>query len=159
MRPSARDLTAVVLTVTAQFLMEVTLGRILVAPNILVPLLMYLALNRDSRWGVQGAFFSGLSLDLLDHQPPGTSSLAMILGILAARKLLSATTAAGEVSFYFHAALASIFSDLLFILLASRPPGAFFGSETFMVLPRAVTPLALLAVLQISLLRFRSRSA
>ena len=160
MRFSVRDQTIVALTVAVQFMLEVTLGRVLAAPNILVPVLVYLALNREPRWHVQGkAFFSGLSLDLLTHQPPGTSSLSMILGILAARRLLSATIAAGEVSFYLHSVLASIFSDLLFILLASRPPGAYFGIGTLLVIPRAVAPLACLAVVQILLFRIRSDSA
>jgi len=158
-RVSFRDAAAVALTVIIQFLMEVTLGRLLFAPNLLVPMLVFLGMNRDSGWGIQGAFFTGLCLDLLTHQPPGTSSLSMILGILAARSLLSATTAAGAVSFYSHAAIASVFSDILFILLASRPPGLFFGQRMLFVFPQILAPLLFLAVVQTAIVHARSRSA
>jgi len=158
-RVSFRDAAAVALTVIIQFLMEVTLGRLLFAPNLLVPMLVFLGMNRDSGWGIQGAFFTGLCLDLLTHQPPGTSSLSMILGILAARSLLSATTAAGAVSFYSHAAIASVVSDILFILLASRPPGLFFGQRMLFVFPRILAPLLFLAVVQTAIVHARSRSA
>jgi hypothetical protein len=83
----------------------------------------------------------------------------MILGILAARSVLSTTTAAGAVSFYSHAALASVISDILFILLASRPPGLFFGQSVLFVLPRTLLPLLLLAVLQTAIVHTRSRTA
>jgi len=159
MRVSFRDAVAVALVVIVQFLMEVTLGRLLFAPNLLVPMLVYLGMNRDRGWGIQGAFFTGLCLDLPAHQPPGTSSLSMILGILVARSLLSTTTAAGAVSFYSHAALASVVSDILFILLASRPPGLFFGHRVLYVFPRILLPLLFLAVLQTAILHTKSRSA
>lgn len=159
MRISFRDGAAVTLVVIVQFLMEVTLGRLLFAPNLLVPMLVYLGMNRDSGWDIQGAFFTGLCLDLLNHQPPGTSSLAMILGILAARSVLSTTTAAGAVSFYSHAALASVVSDVLFIVLASRPPGLFFGHGVLYVFPRILVPLLFLAVLQTAIMHARSRTA
>ncbi|MFO7627375.1 MAG: hypothetical protein R6V62_08975 [Candidatus Fermentibacteraceae bacterium] len=159
MRVSLRDAMAVALTVIVQFLMEVTLGRLLFAPNLLVPMLVYLGMNRDSGWGIQGAFVTGLCLDLLTHQPLGTSSLSIILGILAARSVLSATTAAGAVSFYSHAAIASIVSDILFILLASRPPGLFFGQRVLFVFPRILVPLLFIAVFQTAVLHARSRSA
>ncbi len=159
MRVSLWDAIAVTVTVVAQFLLEVTLGRVLAAPNILVPLLVYLSLNRDRGWGVEGAFFTGLCLDLLTHQPPGISSLALILGILAARSLLSTTTAAGGISFYSHAALSSIFSDLIFVLLASRPPGAYFGVRVLYLFPRIIAPLLLLAVIQTVFFHVRSRAA
>jgi len=158
-RVSFRDAAAVALTVIIQFLMEVTLGRLLFAPNLLVPMLVFLGMNRDSGWGIQGAFFTGLCLDLLTHQPPGTSSLSMILGILAARSLLSATTAAGAVSFYSHAAIAAVVSDILFILLASRPPGLFLGQRMLLVFPRILVPLLFLAVVQTAVVHARSRSA
>lgn len=159
MRIPFRDGAAVTLVVIVQFLMEVTLGRLMFAPNLLVPMLVYLSMNRDRGWGIQGAFFTGLCLDLLTHQPPGTSSLAMILGILAARSVLSTTTAVGAVSFYSHAALASVVSDILFILLASRPPGLFFGQRVLLVLPRTLLPLLLLAVFQTVIVHTRSRKA
>lgn len=159
MRVSFGDAVAVTLAVIVQFLMETTLGRILFAPGILVPTLVYLGMNRDSGWGIQGAFFTGLCLDLLMHQPPGTSSLSMILGILAARSVLSTTTAAGAVSFYSHAAIASVVSDILFILLASRPPGLFFGQRVLVVFPRILVPLFLLAVFQTAIMHARSRTA
>ncbi len=159
MRISFRDGAAVALVLIVQFLMEATLGRLLFAPNLLVPMLVYLGMNRDSGWDIQGAFFTGVCLDLLTHQPPGTSSLSMILGILAARSVLSTTTAAGAVSFYSHAALASVVSDILFILLASRPPGLFFGQRVLYVFPRILLPLLILAVVQTAIVHARSRSA
>jgi cell shape-determining protein MreD len=159
MRVSFIDAAAVALIVIIQFLLEVTLGRFLFAPNLLVPMLVYLSMNRDGGWGIQGAFFTGLCLDLLTHQPPGTSSLSMILGILAAQSLLSTTTAAGAVSFYSHAAIASVVSDILFILLASRPPGLFFGQRVLLVFPRVLLPLLCLAVLQTAIVHARSRTA
>lgn len=159
MRISFRDGAAVALVVIVQFLMEATLGRLLFAPNLLVPMLVYLGMNRDRGWDIQGAFFTGVCLDLLTHQPPGTSSLSMILGILAARSVLSTTTAAGAVSFYSHAALASVVSDILFILLASRPPGLFFGQRVLFVFPRILVPLLILAVVQTAIVHARSRSA
>lgn len=159
MRVSPRDAIVVVLVVIVQFLMEVTLGRLLVAPNILVPLLVYLVMNRDTGWGIQGAFFSGLCLDLLTNHTPGTSSLAIILGILAAQSLLSTTTAMGGISFYSHAGLASIFSDVLFMLFASSPPGAYFGTRVLLVVPRAAVTLLFVAVFQAAFMRFRSRTA
>lgn len=159
MKVSFGDASAATLAVTVQFLMETTLGRLFFAPGILVPTLVYLGMNRDRGWGIQGAFFCGLCLDLLTHQPPGTSSLSMILGILAARSVLSATTAAGAVSFYSHAAIASVVSDILFIILASRPPGLFFGPRVLLVFPRALVPLFILAVVQTAVLHARSRTA
>ena len=155
MKPSTTDATVVSLAIVIQFLMEVTLGRLLVAPNILVPLVVYLSMNRSVEWGVEGAFFVGLCLDFLTNQPPGATSLALILGILAARGILSKTTAAGGVSFYFHAILASVFSDILFIIFASRPPGVFLGARVLLVFPRIAVPMMLLAVAQTALIRFR----
>lgn len=159
MRTSFLDSLSVALVVIVQFLLEVTLGRFAFAPNLLVPMLVYLSMNRDGGWGIQGAFFSGLCLDLLTHQPPGTSSLSIILGVFAAQTLLSATTAAGAVSFYSHAAIASIVSDILFILLASRPPGLFFGQRVLVVFPRILVPLLVLAVVQTAMVHAKSRTA
>lgn len=159
MRVSPRDSAAVLLAVILQFLMEVTLGRLLVAPNVLVPLLVYLAMNRDTAWGIQGAFFAGLCIDLLTSHTPGTSSLSMILGILAAQGLLSTTTAMGGISFYAHAGLASVFSDVLFMLFASRPPGAYLGTRVLLVVPRALVPIVAVVLLQAFVLRLRSRAA
>lgn len=159
MRPAFIDGLTLSLVLILQFLMEVTLGRVLAAPNLLVPLIVYLNMNREADWAGRGAFFSGLCLDLLLNHPPGTSSLAIILGILAARSVLSATTAMGGISFYANALLASIFSDTLFITFASRPPGVFLGVRTLLVIPRAAVPLIFLMGAQLVFFRIRGRTA
>jgi len=129
--------------VVLQFLMEVTLGRVFVAPAILVPVLVYLSLLYSDYWSIEGAMWSGLVIDLLLHQPPGVSSVAMLSGIAVAGKLLKSTTGVLEVVFVFNALLASVFTDIVFIFLAARPVGSGFGMQTMLIVPRIVFVLLL----------------
>ncbi|MCK5132335.1 MAG: hypothetical protein KAR40_09325 [Candidatus Sabulitectum sp.] len=143
------------LAIAVQFLLEVTLGRVLAAPAILVPVLVYLSLSDSHYWAVEGAFWSGFVIDLLLHQPPGVSSIAMLLGIALARRVLRVTTGALEMTFFINALLASILTDLFFIFLAARPLGSGFGASTLLIVPRIL--FSLLLYLGISLLFGRRR--
>ena len=129
--------------VLLQFIFEITLGRVAVAPAILVPLLVYLSISRGDYWSIEGAFWSGFMLDLLLHHTPGVSSLAMILGISFSGWLLRVTTGAAQMTFVASALIASVFSDIIFILLASYPTGSGFSVSTLLVIPRVALPLML----------------
>ena len=124
----------------SQFLLEVTFGRILVAPAVLVPLLVYLSISRGDYWSIEGAFWSGFAIDLLLHHTPGTTSMSLLLGIALSRWLLQITTGAVRMTFVAGALTASVFSDLIFILLASSPPGSGFSYSTILILPRILLP-------------------
>lgn len=132
-----------------QFLLEVTLGRVAVAPSVLVPLLVYLSISRSEYWSIEGAFWSGFVMDLLLHQTPGTTSVAMLLGIALSKWLLQITTGAVRLTFVAGALIASVFTDLIFILLASYPPGSGFSISTFLILPRILLPVILYLILPI----------
>ncbi len=129
--------------VVVQFLAEVTLGRVFVAPAILVPVLVYLSLLYSDYWSIEGAMWSGLVIDLLLHQPPGVSSIAMLTGIALAGRLLRSTTGVLEVVFVFNALLASVFTDIIFVFLAARPVGSGFGLQTVLIVPRILLVLLL----------------
>ena len=129
------------LTVIVQFLLEVTLGRVLVAPNLLSLALVYLMLNRSTRWSIDGAFWSGLCLDLLLHQPPGASSLALMCGLYISRRLAGASAGESRVMLLVLTALASIVSDSIFIFAASLSWGWFAGQNVLIVVPRAIVTL------------------
>jgi cell shape-determining protein MreD len=130
-----------VLTVIVQFLLEVTLGRVLVAPNLLSLALVYLMLNRSTRWSVDGAFWSGLCLDLLLHQPLGASSLALMCGLYISRRLAGASAGESRVMLLVLTALASIVSDSIFIVVASLARGWHAGQNVLVVVPRAIITL------------------
>jgi cell shape-determining protein MreD len=131
------------LGVTVQFLLEVTLGRSSMAPAVLVPLLVYMSISRGDYWSVEGAFWSGFAMDLLLHHPPGISSLAMLLGIALSSWILEITTGAVRMTFIANAMIASILADLIFVFLASSPPGSGFSLETLLIVPRILLPLFL----------------
>ncbi len=133
----------VFLAVVAQFLFEVTFGRIFVAPAILVPVLVYLSLSDSDFWSVEGAFWSGFVIDLLLHQPLGVSSISMLAGIALAERFLKVATGILEMTFVIKALLASLLSDLFFIFLAARPIGSGFSFETFLIFPRILISLLL----------------
>lgn len=143
MKHKFRGWAVVGLAVVVQFLLEVTLGRALVAPAVLVPLLVYLSITRGDYWAVEGAFWSGFVLDLLLHHIPGTSSLAMLLGMAFAGWITRVTTGALRMTFAANALTASIVADLLFIFLASSPVGSGYGVNTLLIIPRAVLPMTL----------------
>lgn len=132
---------AVLSGILLQFFFELTVGRVYTAPAVLVPLLVYMSISRGDYWSIEGAFWSGFILDLLMHHPPGTTSLAMLLGISLSGWLLRITTGAVRMTFVANAFIASILSDLFFILLASSPVGSGFSSSTLLVVPRVALPL------------------
>ncbi|PIE52129.1 hypothetical protein CSA37_08155 [Candidatus Fermentibacteria bacterium] len=138
---------AVFAAVAVQFLFEVTLGRLLVAPAILVPVLVYLGTYRDDTWSIEGAFWSGFVLDLLTQHAPGTSSMAMLLGISFSRWAFSVTTGAVQMTFAAKALVASIVSDVLFILITDPVSG--FGFRTLLLLPRTIAPLVIFLVIPV----------
>ncbi len=125
-------------TVVIQFLLELTVGRVLLAPSLLPLVLVYLAENHGRKWAVDGAFWSGLGLDLLLHQPLGSSSLAMLAGLYTAGILGEVSAGEGRGSFLLMVAVAVVVSDSVFIIVASRPFGSGFSSLLLLSLPRAV---------------------
>jgi len=129
--------------VGVQFLLEVSLGRIVAAPAILVPVLVYLSLSDSDYWSIEGALWSGFAIDLLLHQPVGVSSTAMLSGIALSRWILRATTGALEMTFVINALAASILSDLFFIFLAARPVGSGFSTSSLLIVPRVLFSLFL----------------
>ena len=124
-------------TVVIQFLLELTVGRVLLAPSLLPLALVYLTENHGRKWAVDGAFWSGLCLDLLLHQPPGSSSLALLAGLYAARILGEISAGVGRGSFLLMVTVAVVVSDSVFIIVASRPFGSGFSSLLLLSLPRA----------------------
>ena len=143
MRASLAGWLVVFLAIIVQFLFEVTLGRVFVAPAILVPVLVYMSISDSDHWAIEGAFWSGFVIDLLLHQPLGVSSVSMLLGISFSSWLLKVTTGAVEMTFIVNALLASILSDLCFVFLAARPVGSGFSLNTLLIAPRILIPLAL----------------
>jgi hypothetical protein len=128
--------------VVFQFLLELTMGRILVSPSIVALTLVYLTLGHGSDWAVDGAFWSGLSLDLLLHQPPGASSLALLAGLWTVRMLSRISAGEGGGNLLLMTAAAVMVSDAAFIILASKPFGSGFGSHLLLVFPRAALTVA-----------------
>ncbi len=137
------------LAITAQFLLEATLGRVVTAPAILVPVLVYLSLSHSNYWSIEAAFWSGFAIDLLLHQPIGVSSIAMLTGIALSRWILRVTTGALDMTFVINAFLASILSDLFFIFLAARPVGSGFGISTLLIVPRVLFSLLLYMIIPV----------
>ncbi len=126
------------ITVIIQFLLELTVGRVFLAPSFLPLVLVYLAENHGRKWAVDGAFWSGLGLDLLLHQPLGSSSLALLAGLYAAGILGEVSSGEGRGSFLLMAAMAVLVSDSVFIIVASRPFGSGFSSLLLLSLPRTL---------------------
>ncbi|NOQ22927.1 MAG: hypothetical protein GQ565_09830 [Candidatus Aegiribacteria sp.] len=125
-------------TVICQFLMELTVGRMFFAPSLVPLILVYLSENYEKMWAVGGAFWSGLCLDFLLHQPPGSSSLALLAGLYAAKAFSKLSSGEGKGYLLSMTAIAVIVSDTLFILVASRPLGSGFNSVLLLVIPRAI---------------------
>ncbi len=124
--------------VIIQFLLELTAGRVFVAPSLVPFLLIYLSENYERMWAVNGAFWSGLCLDLLLHQPPGSSSLAFLAGMYAAKAFSKLSSGEGKGYLLSMTAIAVLVSDTIFILIASRPLGSGFSSVLLLVIPRVV---------------------
>jgi cell shape-determining protein MreD len=135
-------------TVTVQFIMELTLGRVFFAPALVPFMLVYFSENFEGYWAVDGAFWSGLVLDLLLHQPVGCSSIALLLGMYVAGLFRSISSSEGRGYLLGMTMIATLVSDTVFILLASRPIGSGLGKQLLAVLPRlAVTTLFSAAIL------------
>jgi hypothetical protein len=124
------------MAVVVQFLMELTFGRLFAAPSVLSLALVYLMLNRGSRWSIDGAFWSGFSLDLLLHQPPGASSLALMCGLYVSRKIAGASAGESRMMLLVLTAITSVVSDTVFILVVSRIRGWGAGESMLVVFPR-----------------------
>lgn len=128
----------IALTIVIQFLLELTAGRIFVAPSLLTLVLVYLSENFEKKWAIDGAFWSGFVLDLLLHQPPGSSSLALLVGLFAARSFGALSSGEGRGYLLSMTAIAVLVSDTLFIVLASRPIGSGFNHVLLLVIPRMI---------------------
>ncbi len=138
------------LTVIIQFMLEVTVGRVFFAPSLIPLMLVYLSENFESFWSVDGAFWSGLALDSLLHQPLGSSSLALLAGMYAADRFGRISSGEGKGFLLGMTLIVTAVSDTVFILLASRPLGTGFSSQLIVVFPRlAVTALATMIILTV----------
>ena len=124
--------------VIIQFLLELTAGRVFVAPSLVPFVLVYLSENYEKMWAVGGAFWSGLCLDFLLHQPPGSSSLALLAGLYAAKAFSKLSSGEGKGYLLSMTAIAVLVSDTIFILIASRPLGSGFNSVLLLVIPRMI---------------------
>ena len=124
--------------ILTQFLMELTVGRLFIAPSLVPFVIVYLSENYEKMWAVNGAFWSGLCLDLLLHQPPGSSSLALLAGLYAAKAFSKLSSGEGKGYFLSMTAIAVLVSDTVFILVATRPLGSGFSSVLLLVIPRVI---------------------
>lgn len=140
-RPGIPGTMLVIGAVIAQLLLEVTLGRVFRAPNALALVLTYLAINYGDVWSIEGAFWSGASLDLLLHQPLGASSLGLLAGLLAGRLLLAAAPGENRLTIVLSGALAGLVYDIVFLLAASRPLFYGIGSNAVTVATRLLMTL------------------
>ncbi|MBD3278186.1 MAG: hypothetical protein GF388_07800, partial [Candidatus Aegiribacteria sp.] len=101
-------------TVLVQFLLELTLGRLYVAPSLIPFCLVYLYENYGNVWSIEGAFWSGLCLDMLLHQPLGSSSIAFLAGLYAAELAARISSGAGRGYIVIMTVLAVLVSDSVF---------------------------------------------
>lgn len=129
-------IVAMAMTVIFQFLLELTAGRIFVAPSLIPFMLVYLSENFESYWAVDGAFWSGLCLDMLLHQPPGSSSLALLVGMYVAGLFSRISSGEGIGYFVSMTVIAAFLSDVVFVLVASRPVGSGLSPVLLKILPR-----------------------
>lgn len=125
-------------TVFVQFILELTAGRIFLAPSLVPLVLVYFSENYGNIWAVDGAFWSGVVLDLLLHQPLGSSSLAFLTGLYAAKSFSKVSSGAGRGYLLSMMAITVSVSDTVFILAASRPIGSGFSPVLLIVIPRIV---------------------
>ncbi len=126
------------IAVIIQFLLELVAGRVFVAPSIIPFVLVYLSENYEKVWAIDGAFWSGICLDLLMHQPPGSSSIALLAGLYAAKGFSKLSSGEGKSYLISMTVIAVLVSDMVFILVASRPLGSGFSSALLLVVPRVV---------------------
>ncbi len=153
-------IAAMIMTVIFQFMLELTAGRVFLAPSLIPFMLVYLSENFENNWAVDGAFWSGLCLDLLLHQPVGSSSLAFLAGMYAAGLFSRISSGVGSGYLVSMTVIAVIVSDCIFVLVASRPIGSGLSPVLLKVFPRAaLTALTAGAILSGAswLTGFRSR--
>lgn len=131
-----KRILAIAAAVLLQFLLELTAGRVFVAPSIIPFVLVYMWEHYESFWAVDGAFWAGLCLDLLLHQPVGSSSIAFLVGMYAVSRLSRISSGGGRGYLIGMTSIAVAVSDTVFILLASRPLGSGFGPVLLQVFPR-----------------------
>jgi cell shape-determining protein MreD len=136
-RVGAGQLFALGGTLVLQVLLEVTLGRVFVAPNLMVLMLVHLTVSYGDFWAVEGCFWSGLCLDLVLHQPIGASSFSMIVGLSAGTFLLAASSRENRFTLLAAAAGASLVTDAVFMAVASRPFAVSLGLDMLKIFPRA----------------------
>jgi hypothetical protein len=129
---------ALTVGVIAQTLLEATLGRLFVAPNVVMLVSVYLAMNHGDVWAVESVFIAGLALDMLLHQPPGASSLALLCGMAAATGFLTAVPRESRSSMLAATAVGCLACDAVFFLAASRPAFVSLGGRMLLVFPRAL---------------------
>ncbi|OPL18264.1 MAG: hypothetical protein AVO35_05290 [Candidatus Aegiribacteria sp. MLS_C] len=141
-----RRAAALAVTVIFQFLLEVTAGKVFVAPSLVPFMLVYMSENFEGYWAVEGAFWSGLCLDLLLHQPPGSSSLAYLAGMYAAGMFGRVSSGEGSGFLISMTAIAVAVSDSVFILVAARPIGSGFGPLLLKVPLRTALTVAVASV-------------
>lgn len=133
--------------VAVQFMLELTAGRVFVAPSLIPAVLVYLSENFEGNWSIDGAFWSGLCLDLLLHQPAGSSSLAFLAGMYAAE--LFGRVSAGEGKAYLLGMISTavLVSDVVFIAVATRPFGTGLSPLLLKALPRVGITAAAAAII------------
>lgn len=143
MRPGAAGgVPAVAGAVVLQFMLEVTLGRVFAAPDVLLLVLVYLSMNRGDRWSIEGAFWSGLGLDMLLHQPVGASSLGLLAGMGVATLVLDAVPRESRGAYLLAAGAGSLVCGAGFFAAASRPLILSLDSDILVILPRTALTLA-----------------
>lgn len=127
--------------VIIQFMLELTIGRAFAAPSIIPLLLVYLTLNRGNTWSIDGAFWAGLAIDLLMHQPIGASSLALLCGMYTVRVLKKQSASETRVFFLIAVVIAVGVSDIIFIFAASRPFAVGILMPLLEIVPRILMTL------------------
>lgn len=140
-----RGFLSILAAVFGQFLLELTLGRVLFAPNLVCIVLLYLMVNRGPFWAADGAFWAGLVLDALLRQPLGSSSLALMLSLQLGRAILSSLSSDNRVVFFLTVGAVTLASDLSTLVLGSRPFLSSFGWNWAIVVPRSVLTVGIVA--------------
>lgn len=162
-RPGITGTLLVIGAVTVQLLLEVTLGRVFRAPNVLALVLTYLSINYGNVWSIDSAFWAGVTLDLLLHQPLGASSLGLLAGLQASRLLIAAAPGGNRMTIVLSGAFAGLVYDVVFLLAASRPFLHGLGSQLLPVAARLLMTLVagilfIFVATALSSLRVRGRN-
>lgn len=128
--------------VVGQLLLEVTLGRLSAAPDIVALVLMYLTINRGGAWSTAGAFWAGAATDMLLHQPLGCTSLGLILGLRAGRLVLDTLPGDSRPAFVVAGVAAAAVTDGVFVAAATRPLLTGIDAGALVLVPRVLATLA-----------------